>query len=524
MDEIEENMQRILVVDDTQKNIQVIGAILREKDYLISIASSGEMALKTIESTTPDLILLDIMMPGIDGYETCKRIKENPETKDIPIIFLSAITETLDKVKAFELGAVDYVTKPIESKELLARVHTHLKIDSLQKELKYINKNLEQLVEIRTHELQQTESYLENVIDSMPSSIIGIDLEGDIINLNEQAERQASLYAGDVERRNVREVFPEFSDYYPEIFAALNKGEIFKHNKIHTQTDSKQRYININVYPLIVKYTVVGGVIRIDDVTEAMKLEKIKNRFEKEKMTALGDIVIGVAHEINTPIGSAITAASFLKGKTENLNEIFHQGNMTKRDFETYMESAQQFETMVLSNMQRVAVLVSHFKEIAVDYDGDKISCFNLRDKINTIIDSLVYEINERKCSIELNCPEEFEIKLQKKSFNQVLGNLLTNSLIHGFEGKDNGVINIDVEANPDVVVIHYSDNGKGIAKEDQDKVFSPFFTTKRGSECVGLGLSILYNLVTLRMEGKIDFSNTPGKGLSFRIELPQVD
>lgn len=523
MDEIEQNKQRILVVDDTLKNIQVIGVILREKDYLISIASSGAMALKTLENTMPDLILLDIMMPDMDGYETCKQIKKNPNTKDIPIIFLSAITETLDKVKAFELGAVDYVTKPIEAKELLARVHTHLKIDSLQKELKFINKNLEQLVEMRTHELQQTRSYLENVIDSMPSSIIGIDLEGDIINLNKQAERQASLYSGDIERRSVKEVFPEISEYYAQILDALNAGEIFKHNKIHTQTDSKQRFININVYPLLVKYTVVGGVIRIDDVTESIKLEKIKNRFEKEKMTALGDIVIGVAHEINTPIGSAITAASYLKGKTEKLGKLFQQGNMKQSDFEAYMNSAEQFETMVLSNMERVAGLVSHFKEIAVDYEGDKISCFNLKDRINTLLDSLVVEIKDKKCTIELNCPEEFEIKLQQKSFNQVLGNLLTNSLIHGFEDREGGVINIDIETNPDVVIINYSDNGKGIAKEDQDKVFSPFFTTKRGSECVGLGLSILYNLVTLRMEGKIDFSNSPGKGLSFRIQLPQV-
>lgn len=523
MDKIDASQRRILVVDDTQKNIQVIGAILREKDYLISIASSGSMALNSLDKTTPDLILLDIMMPEMDGYETCKRIKENPATKDIPIIFLSAITDTLDKVKAFELGAVDYVTKPIESKELLARVNTHLNIYSLKKELRFVNKNLEQLVEMRTKELQKTQSYLANVINSMPSIIIGIDLKGEIINMNHEAEHQASLYLGGFERKNIAEVFPDYAEYYPEIFEAIENKKTFKRNKICTQIGSQLKYLNINAYPLHAEDETVGIVIRIDDVTEMIKLEKIKNKFEKEKISALGDIVIGVAHEINTPIGSALTAASCLKEKTENLGKLFQQGSMKQRDFEAYMNSSEQFETLILSNMERVAGLVSHFKEIAVDYEGDNITCFNLKERIDSLLETLAVEIKEKKCTVELNCPEEFEIKLQFKSFNQILGNLLSNSLIHGFEDMEGGVINIDIESNPDVLLIQYSDNGKGIDKKEQEKVFSPFFTTKRGSECVGLGLSIVYNLVTLRMDGTIEYINSPGQGLSFKIELPQV-
>ncbi len=114
--------QRILLVDDVHKNIQLIGTLLKEKGYALSIATNGKQALKIVEQTDPDLILLDVMMPEMDGMETCAHLKKNPRTANIPVIFLSALSDTVNKVKGFELGAVDYVTKPIEAKEMLSRV------------------------------------------------------------------------------------------------------------------------------------------------------------------------------------------------------------------------------------------------------------------------------------------------------------------------------------------------------------------------------------------------------------------
>ncbi|MBU2511185.1 bacteriohemerythrin [bacterium] len=119
--------QTILAVDDTPENIDVLVGILKEK-YKVKAAPNGEKALKAVEKSPPDLILMDIMMPVMDGYETCKKLKENPKTREIPIIFLTAKTETEDIVKGFELGAVDYVIKPFNPVELLARVNTHLTI------------------------------------------------------------------------------------------------------------------------------------------------------------------------------------------------------------------------------------------------------------------------------------------------------------------------------------------------------------------------------------------------------------
>lgn len=126
---------RILIVDDTPFNIDILSRLLTKRHFDVLIAENGEMALSIVKQKKPHLILLDIMMPGMDGFETCRRLKADSQTEDIPVIFISALTDSLDKVKGFELGAVDYITKPFQRKEVLARINTHLKLNMLQKQL-----------------------------------------------------------------------------------------------------------------------------------------------------------------------------------------------------------------------------------------------------------------------------------------------------------------------------------------------------------------------------------------------------
>ncbi|MGK5092763.1 response regulator [Deltaproteobacteria bacterium TL4] len=134
---------RILIVDDNSKNIKVLGEILSREGYELGIAANGEQALRFVQTIAPDLILMDVMMPEMDGYEACRRLKESTKNKDIPIIFLTAKTETGDLVKGFELGAVDYVSKPFNHTELLARVKTHLELYSSRMQLKQLNQELQ---------------------------------------------------------------------------------------------------------------------------------------------------------------------------------------------------------------------------------------------------------------------------------------------------------------------------------------------------------------------------------------------
>ncbi len=132
----------ILIVDDVQGNLQILGNILSSKGHRSTPATSGRHALKIIEKRLPDLILLDIMMPEMDGFALCRQLKNRDDTKDIPVIFISALTDTSDKVKAFEAGGVDYITKPFQE-EMLARVQTHLNLRNLQKRLEEKNTRLQ---------------------------------------------------------------------------------------------------------------------------------------------------------------------------------------------------------------------------------------------------------------------------------------------------------------------------------------------------------------------------------------------
>jgi len=158
----------ILVVDDTPASVSVVETVLTEAGYQVSVATSGEKALDRISTITPDLILLDIMMPGIDGYETCRRLKEEKSTQSIPVIFLSALAETFDKVKGFDLGAVDYVIKPIAPEELLSRVHAHMSLNRLKKQLEHQNSLLQEEITQR----EQAEESLRRSNEELESRVL----------------------------------------------------------------------------------------------------------------------------------------------------------------------------------------------------------------------------------------------------------------------------------------------------------------------------------------------------------------
>ena len=180
--------ERILVVDDTPANIQTVAAILKGQGYQLSVATTGKQALDVLEKIRPDLILLDVMMPELDGFETCRRIKSTEAWKDIPIIFLTAKTETADLVKGFEMGAVDYVGKPFNAHELLARVNTHLTVDQLRRTLAGKNAEL-----ARAHELVRR-AFGRYVSEEVATSLLqdpdGLELGGE--------EREATILMSDL--------------------------------------------------------------------------------------------------------------------------------------------------------------------------------------------------------------------------------------------------------------------------------------------------------------------------------------
>ncbi len=192
----------ILIVDDTPKNIQVVGTVLREKEYNISVATNGLDAIKLTEKALPDLILLDIMMPEMDGYETCEKLKENEKTKNIPIIFLTAKNEIEDKIKGFDLGAVDYVTKPFNIPELLARVKTHLELKfgrediiDLNKKNKKESNERKELIHVLCHDLSNPFHSLISVFDMVEHTGMEFnkELQGEVKKVVENGVKTIDL-------------------------------------------------------------------------------------------------------------------------------------------------------------------------------------------------------------------------------------------------------------------------------------------------------------------------------------------
>ena len=145
----------LLIVDDKIDNLRLLFTTLSQEGYEVRRVLSGKQALKAIEFEPPDLILLDIKMPDMDGYEVCSRLKQNQNTREIPVIFLSALSEAIDKVKAFEVGGADYITKPFQLSEVIARIENQLKVKRLQQKIQDQNQDLEARVEARTEELRQ---------------------------------------------------------------------------------------------------------------------------------------------------------------------------------------------------------------------------------------------------------------------------------------------------------------------------------------------------------------------------------
>lgn len=170
----------ILIVDDTPANLSMLFDLLGDENYKVLIAEDGESALEQAIKRPPDLILLDIIMPGMDGFSACEALKNNSRTCEIPIIFMSALSETEKKLNGFQLGAVDYITKPFQNEEVLARIRTHLQIQQLQKQLK------------------ESEQRLSQIISETKDAIVTVDAEANIQMFNHAAEKIFVCQAGSV--------------------------------------------------------------------------------------------------------------------------------------------------------------------------------------------------------------------------------------------------------------------------------------------------------------------------------------
>lgn len=247
-----------------------------------------------------------------------------------------------------------------------------------------------------------------------------------------------------------------------------------------------------------------------------------KHLVESEKMASLGGLVAGVAHEINTPIGVSVTAASFLEDKTTDIVEKFTEGMVKRSEMVAYLTHAKQSSQSILLNLKRGANLIRSFKNIAIDQSNEIQRKFSIKNNIEQILLSLHNKLKKTQHEVVLNCSEEIEVNSYPGVFSQISTNLIMNSLIHGFENIPKGKIVFDITSTPQELIYIYSDNGRGMTEENIRKIFDPFYTTKRGHGGTGLGMHIVYNLVTQKLGGKIDCSGHANEGLSYIIRVPR--
>lgn len=242
---------------------------------------------------------------------------------------------------------------------------------------------------------------------------------------------------------------------------------------------------------------------------------------ETEKMASLGELVAGVAHEINTPLGISVTSASFMKEMITNLRKIFESGTMKRSDLEKCLQTGGEAIDNIVKNLERSASLISNFKQLAVDQASDDARQVNLSEYIQGILLSLKPKLKEHGHKLDVDCPNGFEVKIPPGSLMQVITNLVSNSLTHAFPDREDGHIKINARQSGNGILLSFSDDGIGMGGEQLLKVFEPFYTTARSAGNAGLGMHLVYNLVTQALKGRIECKSSPGEGTAYEIWFP---
>lgn len=241
-------------------------------------------------------------------------------------------------------------------------------------------------------------------------------------------------------------------------------------------------------------------------------------------MAALGSLVTGVAHEINTPIGVAVTAASYLNEITAELFTISREIGIDDETFSDHLNDISEASKIVLKNLERASRLVQSFKQLSVDQSSEPLRSFELHSYLEDVILSLSPSLRKSTVDIQVECPKKITMKSYPGAFAQIITHLVMNAYVHGFKDDLAGTITIALDEMDGVVHIIFKDTGVGMNPTTLNRIYEPFFTTKRSIGGSGLGLSIVYSLVTQTFNGTIHCDSKEKIGTTFFITLMQGD
>ena len=548
-----ETRPNLLVVDDLTANIDILTEDL-SKSYSVRIATSGANALDSVKKYPPDLILLDVMMPGLDGFEVCRRLKADPTTRNIPVIFLTALNEDADEARGLALGAVDYITKPFNQAIVKARIRNHLELkkhrDRAEKALqsseeRYRIEALNLKKHIELSQLREAELY-KTLAEKSFSGVFLIQDER-FVYITKQA---ADYYGYDVESligtKPEKIVFPEDRVSIRLLAVDMLKGNRTTPYEYRVITkDNKVRWIMETISPINFdgRPAFMGNCI---DITERRQRE-IQD-LHSQKLEAVGQLAAGIAHEINTPIQFVGDNIHFMEGAFQDILSVISMldllKNIDSRDLPSVRGLIERISKkkegidfgylsaeiplairQSLDGLQRVTKILQAMREFSHP-GGEEMSSMDINKAIESTI---TLSRNEWKYSADLTATLASDLPLVQgypADFNQVILNLIVNAAQALQEKVEKGKavkgrIEISTRQDGKDVEICIRDTGPGIPPEAQSRVFDPFFTTKEVGKGTGQGLAIAQNIIVHKHGGKIFFETKPGEGTAFYIRLP---
>ncbi len=520
-----ENQITILVVDDTPISLRLLVDLLTDRGYTVRPALSGEAALLEAQTVLPDLILLDIMMPDLDGYEVCQQLKSAETTRDIPVIFVSALDQTFDKVKGFEVGGIDYITKPFQVEEVLARVETHLSLRRLQKQVETQNAQLMQEIAFREEAqeiLRESEARYRLISETVSSIayVYHVDEDGQLTRAwaTDAAAKRVTGYS----YAEVDALGGWLNLIHPDDLAAVHRhNDLLRRGDTSTveyrliTKDGEICWIRDFARPLWdeAKQRVTSLYGGCQDITEQKQLEEQLR--QSQKMEAIGHLAGGVAHHFNNLLTTIMGYVDL------SLTELPADHTVTN-DLQIIRRTTQRAATLTRQ------LLAFTRKQVIQP------TLLDLNELVRSTESMLRQLINE---SIELETELATELAPIKMDASQ-LEQLLVNFVVNARDAMPDGgrlslaTKSVDIAdqttASVKIPRGHYvqlsvTDTGTGMTKEVQDRIFEPFFTTKEVGQGTGLGLSTCFGIVK-QHNGYITVDSQPGQGTTINIYLPALE
>ncbi len=476
--------ERILVIEDDPDSGSLLVETLTVEGYEVRLLADGSHALPAVNEFRPDLILLDIMMPTIDGLELCRQLRLQEATRTMPVLFLTAKDDLADKIKGFQAGGDDYITKPFIISELLARLQAHLRIQHLKRDLAL------------------SEERYRLLIENSPDGIILLSPQLELLYHN---TRFIEILKGQTKEpltgRILQTLFP-ISDLFCEISAIVDRvkeagGPAMKEAQISA---SNHRTVHLEVLGMPIRIRpdqVAMFQVVFRDITQRKRMEEAL--LQAEKINALGILTAGIAHEINNPL----TGIS-------NAIQILQRGNVArKRQDELF--------SLVLDHIERIVRIVKDLRTFSQPHESTP-ALFPANEAVAEMVSLARYQVGRAKIELETRpSPENLFLFGDRHQFQQVILNLVVNAVQ---AIKETGKVTVSLQRQGSNVLITVEDTGMGIPASQMTRIFDPFFTTKRDWKGTGLGLAVAYRIVQL-FKGTLTVQSTVGVGSRFMITLP---